>query len=333
MRDYTKKNVAVLAGGNSSEFFISLKSAKVVSENINKNKYNVFEVQIKGIEWILTNYSDCCTMINKKNFTFEDNGIEVKFDCVFSLIHGTPGEDGLLQGYFDMLNIPYVGCGVLCSALTFNKYYCNSFLKNIGIGINVAKSVLVRKNKIYDVDNIINKTGLPCFVKPNASGSSFGITKVKHRKEIKYAIEKAFKESEEVIIEQYIKGDEIQCGLFKTKKEIYILPLVEIISKNEFFDFLAKYNSEYVTEIIPARISDDLTTKCGDISTKIYDALNCKGIVRIDFILKEKEFWLLEANTIPGMTNESVIPQMIMKTEMTFTEVLDILIDDLFLEK
>lgn len=322
-----KKNIAILSGGNSSEFYISLKSAEAVAENINKNKYNVFIIRIKEREWTLKN-NDFELAINKNNFTFNDNGNEVKFDCIFSLIHGTPGEDGLLQGYFDMLNISYVGCGVLSSALTFNKYYCNGFLRNSGININIAASVLVRKNKIYDVNKIIDKVSLPCFVKPNAGGSSFGVTKVKSEKELKPAIEKAFEESAEVIIEEYIEGDEIQCGLFKTKKKSYVLPLVEIVTNNEFFDYQAKYNPQYANEIIPARISNELTVKCQARASEIYSALNCKGIVRMDFILRENKYWFLEVNTIPGMTGESIVPQMIKKSELELSDVLDLLIED-----
>ncbi|MCF6184204.1 MAG: D-alanine--D-alanine ligase [Bacteroidales bacterium] len=322
-----KKNIAVLAGGNSSEFFISLKSSENIAKEIDKEKYNVYIVQIKGKEWTLINDLNCGLIIHKNDFSFTDRGQKETFDIVVSVIHGTPGEDGLLQAYFDMLSIPYIGSGVLASALTFNKFYCNTFLKNFNI-VNIADSVLLRKNQTYNSQNIIVKLGLPCFVKPNAGGSSFGVTKVKKEEDLETAVENAFKESDEVIIEKFIEGDEIQCGIFKTKEKEYILPLVEIVPKNEFFDYQAKYDGGFSDEIIPARISDELTKKCRNITSEIYDALHCKGIVRMDFILKNNEFWFLEANTIPGMTDESLVPQMIQKAGMTVKEVFTLLIED-----
>ncbi len=321
-----KKNIAVLAGGNSSEFFISLKSAENIATEIDKEKYNVFVVQIKGSEWTLTNDLNCGLIIHKNDFSFTDKGQKEKFDLIISAIHGTPGEDGLLQAYFDMLDIPYAGSGVLASSLTFNKYYCNTFLKNSGI-VNIAKSVLVRKNQTFNNEEIISQVGLPCFVKPNAGGSSYGVTKVKKKEELKQAVETAFKEGDEVIIEEFIKGNEIQCGIFKTKEKEYKLPLIEIVSETEFFDYKAKYEG-LSQEIIPARISQDLTEKCQKITSKLYDFINCKGIVRMDFILKNNEYWFLEANTIPGMTDESLIPQMIRKAGMTIKEVMTLLIED-----
>jgi len=322
-----KKNIAVLAGGNSSEYFISLKSAETIANEIDKEKYNVFTVQIKGNEWTLINDLNCGLIIHKNDFSFTDKGQKEKFDLVVSAIHGTPGEDGLLQAYFDMLQIPYVGSGVLASSLTFNKYYCNTFLRNFNI-VNIAKSILLRKGIKYNTNEIIEKLGLPCFVKPNAGGSSFGISKVKEKEDLENAINEAFKESDEVIIEEFIKGDEIQCGIFKTKEKEYKLPLVEIVPETEFFDYKAKYES-LSEEIIPARISEELTKKCQNITSELYDALNCKGIVRMDFILKDGEYWFLEANTIPGMTSESLVPQMLRKANMTIKEVMTLLIEDM----
>jgi len=323
----TKKNIAVLAGGNSSEFFISLKSAESIANEIDKEKFNVYTVQIKGSEWTLINNLNCGLIIHKNDFSFTDRGQKEKFELIVSAIHGTPGEDGLLQAYFDMIGMPYIGSGVLASSLTFSKFYCNTFLNNFNI-VNIAKSALIRKGTTTNEDEIIEELGLPCFVKPNAGGSSFGITKVKKKEDLQKAIEEAFKESNEVIIEEFIKGDEIQCGIFKTKENEFKLPLVEIIPKNEFFDYQAKYDPNFSEEIIPARISDELTEKCQNITSELYDALNCKGIVRMDYILKDNEFWFLEANTIPGMTEESLVPQMIRKAGMTIKEVMTLLIDD-----
>ncbi len=327
MKTERKKNIAVVSGGFSSEFYISLKSGEAIATNIDKEKYNVYTIQIKKDEWILTNDLNCGIVINKNDFSFNDNGQKTKFDCVISAIHGTPGENGLLQGYFDMLEIPYVGSGVLTSSITFNKYYCNNYLRDMP-NINIAKSLMVTKGQNVNTAEVIKHVGLPCFVKPNAGGSSFGITKVKKEENLIAAIDEAIKESNQVIIEQYIEGDEIQCGIFKALGKEYKLPLVEIVSKNEFFDYQAKYDPDYSDEIIPARISDELTEKCQEISSKIYDALNCSGIARLDYILKDNEFWFLEANTIPGMTNESIVPQMIEKAGMTFTQVMSILIED-----
>ncbi|NOZ34617.1 MAG: D-alanine--D-alanine ligase [Chlorobi bacterium] len=321
-----KKNIAVLAGGNSSEFFISLKSAETVANEIDKKKYNVYTVQIKESEWTLINDLNCGLIIHKNDFSFIDKGQKEKFDLIISVIHGTPGEDGLLQAYFDMLQIPYVGSGVLASSLTFNKYYCNTFLRNFNI-VNISKSVLIRKNKKFNPEEIISQIGLPCFVKPNAGGSSYGITKVKKSEELQGAVKEAFKESDEVLIEEFIDGKEIQCGIFKTKNNEYKLPLVEIIPETEFFDYKAKYEG-LSKEIIPARISKDLTEKCQNITSELYDVLNCKGIVRMDFILKNGEYWFLEANTIPGMTAESLVPQMIRKAGMTIKKVMTLLIED-----
>lgn len=328
MNTNIKKNIAVLSGGFSSEFFISLKSGEAIANNLDCEKFNVFTIQIKKDEWILTNDLNCGIVIDKNDFTFSDKGQKVGFDCVVSAIHGTPGEDGLLQAYFDMQKIPYTGCGVLTSSLTFNKFYCNTFLKNFE-SFNISDSVLINKdNDSIDTEYIIAQVGLPCFVKPNAGGSSFGVTKVKQEKDLIHAINTAIKESDQVIIERFAPGTEIQCGVFKTKEKEYRLPPVEIVSKNEFFDYQAKYDPNFCEEIIPARISDQLIEKCQDITSDIYDALHCKGIVRMDFILKEQEFWFLEVNTIPGMTNESIIPKMISKAGMTFKEVMTLLIED-----
>ncbi len=321
-----KKNIVVLAGGNSSEFFISLKSAETIANELDKERYNVYTVQIKGNEWTLINDLNCGLIIHKNDFSFTDRGQKEKFDLIISAIHGTPGEDGLLQAYFDMIGLPYIGSGVLASSLTFSKFYCNTFLNNFDI-VNIAKSALIRKGTEANADEIIDQLGLPCFVKPNAGGSSFGITKVKKKEDLLPAIDEAFKESDEVIIEEFIEGDEIQCGIFKTKENEYVLPLVEIVSETEFFDYKAKYEN-LSEEIIPARISEELTKNCQNITSELYDVLNCKGIVRMDFILKDGEFWFLEANTIPGMTAESLVPQMIQKAAMSIKQVFNLLIDD-----
>ncbi len=323
-----KKNIAVLAGGDSSEFHISMKSAEFVAANLNKEFYNVYTVQVSGDEWIVKNEFDCGIIINKNDFSFNDNGQKVMFDLVFPVIHGTPGENGLLQGYFKIMKIPVVGCDVLTSSLTFNKFFCNNFLRPFKL-VNIANSVLVKNGEPYEIDQIIGITGLPCFVKPDAGGSSFGVSKVKYRDELEKAIQLAKKESENVIIETFIEGREFSCGFFMINGKAYPLPVAEIISKNEFFDYQAKYDSSFNQEVIPADLSDELTRKCQDITSSIYNVLNCKGIVRMDFKLKEGEFWFLEVNTIPGMTGESIVPKMIRCAGMSFTDVADLLIEEL----
>ena len=321
-----KKNIAVVVGGNSSEYFISLQSGEYIANSIDKNKFNVYVVTIKGNDWELSSDLYCGLIINKNDFSFNDNGQKVKFDCAYIAIHGTPGEDGKLQSYFEMINLPYVGCNVLTSALTFNKYFCNTFL--LQSDILMANSVLVKKGNKIDTKKIIAETGLPCFVKPNEGGSSFGISKVKKEEELIPAIEKAYKESNQVIIEQFIDGKEITVGLVKTKNKDYIFAPIEIISDNEFFDYEAKYNNDKNQEIIPARISDELTKESQNLASEIYDILDCSGIVRVDYILSNNKFYFLEINTIPGMTKESLLPKEIREYGVDFKELLTEIINN-----
>ncbi len=321
-----KKNIAILAGGNSSEYFISLQSAETVAKGLSAQKYNVYTVLIKNKEWTLQNQLNCSIVINKNDFSFNDNGQKTTFDCVVSEIHGRPGEDGRLQGYFDMLNVPYIGCSAITSALTFNKFHCNIFLKNFGI--NIAKAELIKAGIKYNKAAIINTVGLPCFVKPNAGGSSFGISKVKNIEDFDKAALSALEESEEAIIEEFIPGREITCCVYKLKGKLISLPLAEIISKNEFFDYQAKYNADLNEEIVPAPISAELTATCKKLSEKVYNLLSCSGIVRVDFILSGNTFFLLEINTIPGVTAESIVPKMIATSGTTIGKVMGELIED-----
>lgn len=310
-----KKNVAIIYGGYSSEHQISVQSGEYVASVIDDNKFNVFKILVKKSAWICT---DNNKEVNQKDFTVSCNSQKIKFDIAIILIHGTPGENGILQAYLELQNVPYVGSGVLASSLTFNKFYCNSFLKSQKI--KMAKSVLVQEGEKPDLTEIEKVLGLPMFVKPNAGGSSFGISKVKKSEELEGAINHAFTESNEVIIEQFIEGREITCGIVGKGKETTALPLCEVVSKNEFFDYEAKYNSELNEEIVPAPISSKLTEKCQKLSEKIYKSLNCKGIARVDFILKDDEFYFLEVNTIPGMTAESLVPKMIKHANINITD-------------
>lgn len=320
-----KKNIAIVYGGYSSEIIISEKSMSGIQSFIDKDKYNTYPVLIKDLEWkavIDSNYFS----IDKNDFSFSLNGKKVTFDCVYITIHGTPGENGLLQGYLDMIGIPHTTCNVLPSALTFNKFTCNTYLK--GFGVAVADSVLIRKGNDYNSEDIVEKLGLPCFIKPNAGGSSFGITKVKNPEEVSPAIEKAFNESDEVIIEQHVEGRELTCGLYKTLNSENIFPITEVVSKNEFFDFEAKYTSEKVEEITPARIPGDIAQRIRTISSLIYDILGCNGIVRIDYIYSKDKIFMLEVNTTPGMTPTSFIPQQINAANLNINEVFTDIIED-----
>ena len=252
----------------------------------------------------------------------------IRFDAAFIAIHGTPGENGLLQGYFDMLRIPYSSCGAFCSALTFNKHACKQYLKENNIVM--ADAILLRKDEKPDIEGIIERIKLPCFVKPNDSGSSFGVTKVKKREELLPAIEEAKKESSEVLIEAFMKGRELACGVVRTKNKKIILPLTEIISKNEFFDYEAKYTPGKSDEITPAEIDSETGEEIQRLGSLIYDLLACKGIVRVDFILVGKTPYFLEINTVPGMTEESLIPKQVLAAGISFEDFYSMVIENIF---
>lgn len=313
-----KKNIAIVYGGYSSEEVVSRKSVEGLLTFIDTRVYNLYPVLINKAEWAVVLDGNKCP-IDKNDFSAVVDGSRLTFDCVYVTIHGTPGENGLLQGYLHMLGIPHTTCDVLPSAITFNKFTCNTYLK--GFGILVADSVMLRKGNSYNKFEIIEKTGLPCFVKPNAGGSSFGVSKVVQASELDAAIEKAFVEGDEVIIEQFVKGTEITCGLFKHKGEFTVLPITEVVSKNEFFDFEAKYTAHMADEITPARIPEETAERVRKIVKAIYDILGCKGIVRIDFILSDNRIFLLEVNTTPGMTATSFIPQQIRAAGIDIKEV------------
>ncbi len=326
-----KKNIAVIAGGDSSEYYISLQSAETIAKGIDKEKFNVYTVLIKDNNWELRSNKNCGSPINRNDFSFNENGQKIKFDCAYISIHGTPGEDGKLQSYFEMIDLSYVSSDVLCSALTFNKFFCNTYLKQMGV--LVPKSVLVKKQSDIETNKILDKTGLPCFVKPNEGGSSFGITKVKRESELIPAINKAFGESEQVIIEQFINGREITSGLVKINKKEYLFPLTEIKTPNEFFDYKAKYDDKETQEITPAPIDEKLTGDCMKLSSEIYGFLNCNGIVRIDYIINNGKLYFLELNTIPGMTPVSLVPKQIENSNLNFTNLLTEVIEEKIYQK
>lgn len=319
-----KKNIAIIWGGYSSEIVISEKSAVGIHSFIDKEKYNVYKVRIDRTSWEVEDQSRFYTL-DKNNFSFTNsNGSQIIFDFAYITIHGTPGEDGTLQGYFDMLGIPYSNCGVLASALTFNKFTCNRFLKNFGI--EVADSILLRKDDFSPSDEIISELGLPLFVKPNLGGSSFATTKVKESSQLGNAIEEAFREAPEVIIESFLQGTEVTCGCFKTDKRMVVLPLTEVITTNEFFDFNAKYNGQ-VEEITPARLSEEITIVIQQETEKIYRLIGAKGIIRVDYILIGDKPVLLEVNTTPGMTTTSLIPQQAHTAGLSMTNIITEIIE------
>lgn len=321
-----KKNIAVVYGGDSSEFVVSVKSSINVYQSINPEKYNVWKVEMKGLNWEVVENDQPVAAIDKGDFSFFLKGEKIKFDFAYITIHGTPGEDGKLQGYFDMVKVPYSSCGVGASALTFNKYFCSNYLRNFGVPM--AKSVRFFKGDRVDPDYLVKELGLPVFVKPNAGGSSFGVTKVKDQHKLQEAIELAMKESSDILVEQFIEGKEFTCGLVKLSGQELIFPVTEVIPLNEFFDFEAKYTKGKTDEITPARISPELTRKVQQLSSRIYDLCDCSGIVRMDYILKDGEFHFLEVNTTPGMTATSFVPQQINAMGRKLSDVLELIIDD-----
>ena len=323
-----KKNIAIVAGGDSSEYVISLKSAEQIAKWIDKEKYNVYTILAKGTEWIVKNEMVCDLILNKDDFSFSLNNQKTTFDCALLTIHGTPGEDGKMQGYFDTLHIPYTTSNVLASAITFNKVFSKNYLKPFDIPL--AKFITLKKGDPIDADQIIGITGLPCFVKPNCGGSSFGVTKVKEKEKLFEAIEYAYKEDTEVLIEEFLEGTELTCGLVKTKDKTIVFPPTEIVSKNEFFDYEAKYTAGMSEEITPARISKEITTEIQNLSSQIYDIFKLNGIVRIDYILSKNKLYFMEVNTAPGMSAASIVPQQVAAMGSNMTDIFNLVIEDAF---
>ncbi|NDW12576.1 D-alanine--D-alanine ligase [Bacteroides sp. 214] len=323
-----KRTIAVIAGGDSSELPVSLRSAETIYAAIDKEKYQVYTVEMQGLRWEVRLPDGSVAPIERNDFSFVHNEQRVTFDFAYITIHGTPGENGILQGYLEMLQIPHSCCGVLPAALTFNKFACNQYLK--GFGIRVAESLMLREGfEILD-EEVVSKVGLPCFIKPNQGGSSFGITKVKTVEQIQPAIEAAFGESSEVIIEAFVPGREITCGCYKTKKNEVVLPLTEIVSKNEYFDYEAKYNGAS-EEITPAPIPEELAERIQLLTSAVYDILGCSGIIRIDYIVtSDNKINLLEINTTPGMTQASLVPQQVRAAGLELKNVLTEIIEDKF---
>jgi len=321
------KTIAIIAGGDSSEFEVSVKSAGEV-EKILSGRYIIYLIMMRGTNWYWEDQKGRYHNIDKNDFSLVTDEQRIRFDGVFIAIHGTPGENGYIQGYFDMIGLPYTSCGAFCSALTFNKQACKLFLKEYSIPM--ADAILFRKGDSLDPVSIIKRTGLPCFVKPNDSGSSFGVTKVKQKEDLLSAIETAFKESDEVMIEAFMKGREVACGVVKTRKKTIVLPVTEIISKNEFFDYEAKYTPGLSDEVTPANMPVNITNEIQRLSLLICDLLGCKGIVRVDFIVINEKPFFLEINTIPGMTKESLIPKQADAAGINHEELYSMVVENMF---
>ena len=318
------KNIAVIAGGNSSEYEVSIKSGNYVYDQVDETRYNKYLFIIKGRDWHVQ-MGDRTYPVDKNDFSFTKEGEKIVFDFAYITIHGNPGENGLLQGYLDMMGVPYGGCNVLVSALTFDKHTCNTYLESYGV--NVANSVMLTRGMSYDVNEIIAEVGLPCFVKPNAEGSSFGVSKVKEVGQLEKALQDAFALCREVLVETFIDGLELTCGVVKTKDMDITMPIAEVIPKKEFFDFEAKYDPKMSDEIIPARVSPDITRRVKQLSSMIYDILRCDGIIRVDYILRDDEIFMLEVNTTPGMTSNSFVPKMVRAMGGTLRDILTKIID------
>ena len=321
-----KRKIAVVAGGDSSEIVVSVRSAKGIYSFLDTDRYDAFIVMLSKDDWHVELPDNTTAEIDKNDFSFQLKGEKQTFDFAYITIHGTPGENGLLQGYFELIGMPYSSCGVLASALTFNKYICNHYLQSFGIPI--AKSILLHKGESVNDEEVVEKIGLPCFIKPNAGGSSFGTTKVKEAGQIQQAISHAFDEGDEVIIESFMSGTEITCGCYKTRKHSIVFPITEVVSKNEFFDYEAKYTASKVSEITPARLSEEMTDKVQKMTSRIYDIIGCKGIIRADYIIIGEEPHLLEVNTTPGMTETSFIPQQVKTMGIDIKDVMSDIIEN-----
>lgn len=324
-----KRIIAIIAGGDSSEHDVSLRSAQGIYSFLDKERYCVYVVEITGLAWEAHLEDGTRSTVDKNDFSFMVKGQKVKPDYCYITIHGTPGENGLLQGYLDLMRIPYSTSGVLVEALTFNKFTLNQYLKSWGV--SVSESIMLRKGQTISNEEVIQRVGLPCFIKPNAGGSSFGVTKVKTPDQIQPAIELAMQEEgAEVMIEAFMKGTEISCGHYKTKKREVALPITEVVPANEFFDYNAKYNGE-VQEITPARLSDEVTDRVHKLNSAIYQILGANGIIRVDYIIGEGDkIQMLEINTTPGMTATSFIPQQVKAAGMEMKDVLTEIIENQF---
>ncbi len=323
------KNIAIVCGGYSGEYQISVQSAEMVKNNLDNDKYNSYIIVIERDEWYYKDDNDKVHRVNKSDFTLDINNETIVFDGVFNSIHGTPGEDGKLLGYFDILNLPYTSCNMETSALTFNKYLCNRFAESIGV--NVAKSFSFFIGDTINKEEVIEELGLAIFIKTTQSGASVGVSKVSSHDEFDIAVETAFKEDDRILIEEFLDGREFACGLYLKNKELNILPLAEVITENDFFDFEAKYSHGLAKEVTPPEnlsIDDEVNIKA--TSSLLFNKLDCKGVVRIDYMLTENKLYLIEINTVPGMSEASILLKQVKAMGMTIPNLLDTLVENMF---
>jgi D-alanine-D-alanine ligase len=320
-----KRTIAILFGGDSSEKIISERSSVTIEKHLPNDKYFTYRICVSGSEWNVEIAVDKRIPINKNDFSFILDGKKIVFDCAFIIIHGTPGENGILQAYFDLLGIPYTTCSAFVSALTFDKYACKCYLRSLEI--DMANDFLLKVTDVFDQNEIEKTLSYPVFVKPNAGGSSFGITKVLYPHDLKTAIERAREEDCDVIIESFVKGTELSHGIYTTDKRTLEFPVTQIVSKNDFFDYEAKYEGKS-DEITPAPIPEELSDRVKALTKKISNRLSCWGLVRIDYIYSDDKLYFLEINTVPGMSEASIIPQQILHAGFSISQVLDWLIND-----
>lgn len=319
------RNIALLTGGDSSEWQIALQGAENIGNALDRSRYTPYTIVLRNGHWTYTAPDGTKSELDRNDFTLPVAGRKIKLDYALIVIHGTPGEDGRLQGYLDMMGIPYSSCGFVSSVLTFDKAACKRAVA--GSGIHLAKEILLNKTSEIDPAAIIAELGLPLFVKPNASGSSFGVTKVKQQNELLPAITEAFKESDQVLMEEFIEGREISCGVMIAGGKEYIFPITELVCQSEFFDYKAKYQG-FSNEITPADLPEAIRKEVNRLTLIAYKRLNCRGVVRIDFIVKGETPYMIEINTIPGMSSHSIIPQQAAAMGMSLTELFNLIIDE-----
>ena len=329
-----KRTIAIVCGGDSSEHDVSMRSAQGLYSFFDKERYDVYIVDVKDTDWHVNFDNGEIAKIDRNDFSFMKDGKAVMFDYAYITIHGTPGENGLMQGYFDLIKLPYSTSNVLVEALTFDEFVLNNYLR--GFGVNVAPSMLVRRGEEDQIDEekLMKEIGMPCFVKPAADGSSFGVSKVKNLDQLAPALRMAFMESDEVMIEGFMDGTEISIGVYKTREKSVVYPATEVVTNNEFFDYDAKYNGQ-VQEITPARLNPDTAKRVAEETSRIYDILRANGIIRIDYIIQKEsdgsdKIMMLEINTTPGMTATSFIPQQVRAAGLDIKDVLTDIVENQF---
>lgn len=320
-----KKNIAIIMGGYSSEYQISLKSGNVVYDTLDVSKYSAYRIHIFKDKWVYVDSNNTEFPIDKNDFSVTINNSKINFDCVFNAIHGSPGEDGFMQAYFKLINMPHTSCDMYQASITFNKRDCLSILKPYGI--KTAESYFLNFGDDFNENTIVAKVGLPCFVKANKAGSSFGVTKVHKKEDLQNAFDVAFKEDDEIIIESFLDGTEVSVGVITYKGETKVLPITEIVSENDFFDYEAKYLGKS-QEITPARLSKKEEKKVTAIAKKVYEVLKMKGFSRSEYIFKNGEPHLLEVNTVPGLTQASILPQQAAAAGITLSDLFDNAIEE-----